>query len=43
MSEIADIVSLEWPERELPEGFVPLDAIVLVKGYYETVEPTCAA
>lgn len=36
MSEIKDLASLDWGEPDLPEGFNPLEAIVLVKGYYET-------
>lgn len=38
MSEIKDITTLDWRDTALPDGFVPVDAIVLVKGYYETGE-----
>lgn len=35
MSTVSDLSTLDWMgNAELPDGFTPVDAIVLVKGYY---------
>lgn len=33
---MADLLSLDWAEQDLPDDFEPIDAIVLVKGVYHT-------
>lgn len=35
MATLADILTLDWETQEFPEGFMPIDAIVMVKGVYE--------
>lgn len=35
---IAELAGLDWDSSEWPEGFQPIDAVVLVKGVYQTDE-----
>lgn len=34
MAVLGDIPSLDWAKQDMPDGFQPLSAIVLVKGVY---------
>lgn len=36
MAKLEDIIKLDWPDGDFPEDFEPLDAIILVKGVYQT-------